>query len=234
VSALAPHSSSKQALGLSLEEGYLRLSTHSLPQSLSDLCDTITTSAKRSTPDLSILPLEILTQICSYLPQHALHNLLFFTPSLTSTATTTLYRRPHLVSTYRLAQFFTTILESDTYASKVSIIIIKDENEEKDKKVNLAGWLEWRYRSHGVYGTFTEKATMDEEDEKSLARHQGANQFLREWSYRQTYLPVGMVLHVIAACKGLRLGGPFPILLEFMLTIFNVKRIYTLPCLPRP
>jgi len=189
-------------------------------------------SAKRSTPDLSILPLEILTQICSYLPQPALHNLLFFTPSLTSATTTTLYHRPHFISTYRLAQFVTTILKSDTYASKVRVIIIKDENEEKNKKVNLAGWLEWRYRSHGVYGTFTEKATMDGEDGKRLARHPGANLFLREWSHRATDLPVGMVLHIIAACKGLRLVGASSTLLETMLTAFDVKRIRTIPCHP--
>lgn len=61
---------------------------------------------------LEAIPSEVKDHIFSYLPQESLHCLLFTSPALSEEAAIRLYHSPEIRTTYRFAQFVTTVSHS--------------------------------------------------------------------------------------------------------------------------
>lgn len=113
--------------------------------------------------------------------QHDLVNCLYVSRSFQSYAIPNLYRYPKFTSSYRLGQFVHTILNYPTYAtfvkvldlSKITFPVFLTESEKvkyqdklvygsstamellnEKKRVVHAGWRDWKYRNHPLYGDF--------------------------------------------------------------------------------
>ena len=152
--------------------------------------------------DLENLPLEIKDQILSYLPRADPYNLLLTSSSLISlneAITIKMYHKPDFPSTYRFAQFMTTVSHSRRYADMVKILAIPGLTSAWS---DLATWREWKYRNQGLFA---------------------AGPPLDRWSLHRGYsfrshptpclamggkpvgaLPTGAVVHVLTACQYIR------------------------------
>ncbi|KAG7754888.1 hypothetical protein KL947_004666 [Ogataea haglerorum] len=153
------------------------LSVKSLRSSLS--VASLRKSPNLSAQHLMDLPDEILTAIVSYLrdDQKSLVHLLYVNKRLNMSVKPVLYENPYVSSTYRLAQLVHTINNSKELALMVKTIDLSTINpgleleeyafrlydifaEQGDNtmpiasssKDILAGWRDWRYRNHPLYG----------------------------------------------------------------------------------
>ena len=102
-------------------------------------------------PMLEILPSEVKDHIFSYLPQETLHCLLLTSPALSEEAAIRLYHSPEFRTTYRFAQFTTTVSHSRRYADMVRVFELSDRTEAEDRANGFASWREWKYREIPLY-----------------------------------------------------------------------------------
>ena len=104
--------------------------------------------AKEALPHVALetLPFEIKDQIFSYLPQADQHNLLLTSPSLTEVISIKLYHKPEFPTTYRFAQFVTTVSHSKRFANMVKILDVPGPDNPWSDRMELASWREWKYR----------------------------------------------------------------------------------------
>ena len=142
--------------------------------------------------NLSCMPTEVLHLIFQDLSQLQLYALTILNRTLSATAATYLYRKPILRSYYRVAQFSTTIATCKSYTNMVRELEISDDITAPCQS-GRATWLEWKYRTVPLYAP----APTNEDS----SRHPLANRFLSE---RQRNLPLGIIIHVLAACPQLR------------------------------
>lgn len=90
------------------------------------------------------LPAELLDHVCSYLPQKKLYNLTRTTKALSEAAAINLYHKPRFVSSYRFAQFVTTVSHSRRYAEMVRQFGLWDHALVGEESDELASWMEWK------------------------------------------------------------------------------------------
>ncbi|KAJ8102964.1 hypothetical protein POJ06DRAFT_59995 [Lipomyces tetrasporus] len=110
-------------------------------------------SRKHHRPTLDTLPLEVLDEICSSLPQQALLSMVNTCKSLSCSAYVFLYQKPHFTSTYRFAQFVSVITHDRPLASYVRSLDLSTIENGLKGNVVLAGWRDWKYRSEPLYWT---------------------------------------------------------------------------------
>ncbi|KAK9361576.1 hypothetical protein V1504DRAFT_75755 [Lipomyces starkeyi] len=108
---------------------------------------------KQYRPTLDTLPLEVLDEICSSLPQQALLSTVSTCKSLACSAYVYLYQEPRFTSTYRFAQFVSVITHDRTLASYVRSLDLSTIENGLKGNVVLAGWRDWKYRSEPLYWT---------------------------------------------------------------------------------
>lgn len=159
-------------------------------------------------PTLETLATGMKAHILNFLPQGTLHSLLSVSSALSEVAATLLYYRPKFISTYRFAQFVTTVSHSKTLAKKVRIFVLSDDCVQNIGSPLLAGWREWKYRTEPYYNTTHAALTSTNPNEMeklvTYAKHPISNptvgQNLRD-------IPTGALIHVLAACKNLRFAA---------------------------
>ena len=154
-------------------------------KSLSSITHSIHSESKsKPTALFNDLPREMHQLIINQVDdQRDLVNCLYVSRSFHSYAIPNLYRFPKFTSSYRLGQFVHTILNYPIYAthvkvmdlSKITFPVLLNESERikyhdklvygsstameilNDKKrVVHAGWRDWKYRNHPLYGDFNE------------------------------------------------------------------------------
>lgn len=150
---------------------------------------------------LENLPFEIKDQILSYLPRADLYNLLLTSSSLTwlnEAITIKIYHKPELPTTYRFAQFVTTVSHSKRYADMVKILDIPGlYNAMSD----LASWREWKYRNQPLYAAQPPLPWSADRD-YCYRSHPTRCPFM---VYEDIgVLPIGAVVHVLKACQNIR------------------------------
>ena len=150
---------------------------------------------------LEIMPAEVKYHIFSYLPQETLHCLLLKSPALSEEAAFCLYHSPKFHTTYRFAQFVTTVSHSRPYADMVR------EFELSDRMSNgFASWQEWKYRDIPLYAAAAPPKQLGAPKTKAYSgTHPGANRLFNQTS---SSMPVGLVVHVVAACRHIRSRSP--------------------------
>lgn len=154
---------------------------------------------------LESLPPEIKDHILSYLSQKKLHALLLTSTALSEAAALNLYRAPKFSTSYRFAQFVTTISHSTRYAGMVRSFCLWDSHEDDNRMDELAGWMEWKYRSVPLYAARPPQAQLLGQARRigKTATHPRCNLFLRKSSCNMG-IPVGAIVHVLTACRNLR------------------------------
>lgn len=153
---------------------------------------------------LESLPPELLDHVCSYLPQKRLYALVHTSKALSEAAAINLYHNPKFASSYRLAQFVTTVSHSRHHAEMVRKFGLWDNTLVKDQSDELASWMEWKYRSVPLYAARTpEQTTKLTKDVKKRVIHPRSNQFLSK-SELNKGINTGAIVHVLAACRNLR------------------------------
>jgi hypothetical protein len=174
-----------------------------------------TTRKLGPTASLENLPSEILDQIVSYLDQATLLSVLTSSTSLNEAAAIALYKRPRFASTYRFAQFVTTVSHSMTYATMVRILDLSRFKEGETKKLPMAGWREWKMRTEPLFA-LTDRAPEPswrrssspppyslQDPMKCKSTHPKAHRFLKQWETCRD-VPMGAILHVLEACKRIK------------------------------
>lgn len=151
---------------------------------------------------LESLPPELLDHVCSYLPQRKLYILVRASKALSEAAAINLYENPRFASSYRLAQFVTTVSHSRHYADMVRKFRLLDHHLIQDPSDDLASWMEWKYRSVPLYAARPSPEQPAKLD-KTRVIHPRSNQFLSK-SECNKGIPIGHIVHVLAGCSNLR------------------------------
>ncbi|KAI9880315.1 MAG: hypothetical protein M1830_004194 [Pleopsidium flavum] len=166
-------------------------------------------------PTLETIPVEIKDQIFSSLSQETLHALLLTCSGLVEAAAIAMYSRPEFASTYRFAQFVTTVSHSQSYAEMVRVLDLSTFEQGDDKEVALAGWREWKYRTEPLYSIQKEMSSpgskirqgqgrqLNEQELKFNPTHPKPNPFLKQWSTCRD-IPMGALIHVLKACQRIK------------------------------
>ena len=149
---------------------------------------------------LVAMPAEIKSHINYYLSQIELHHLALSSSALFEAAAIRLYQCPRFSSTYRIAQFVTTVLHSEFYASLVRELKLHHSKFTLNKARSLAGWREWKYRSVQLYAGKPPKAGLDVYTSQVYS-HPKSNSRLDDSSMD---VPLGALIHLSAACKNLK------------------------------
>ena len=158
-------------------------------------------------PNILSLPPEILQQTFGYLDRKAWHNLTLVHRILTPSAIVLLYSEPQFFSTYRFAQFITTVATSADHAVLVrDLILTRDSANLVDLNgifndgisgEMLAGWREWKYRGSGVWGPLPAPRGRS-------WKHPLAALFSRREDKAKSTIPIGALIQVLTACTNLR------------------------------
>ena len=171
-------------------------------------------------PTLETIPFEIQDQIFSSLPQQTLHALLLTSSGLVEAAAIAMYSRPEFASTYRFAQFVTTVTHSQSYAEMVRVMDLSKFGNEDLIDVPLAGWREWKYRTEPLYSIQRETQMpgckiqpgqardLHEQEIRSNPNHPKPNPFLKQWSTCRD-VPTGALIHVLKACQRIKSVLPY-------------------------
>ena len=148
-------------------------------------------------PMLETIASEVKDQIFSYLPQETLYCLLHVSPALSEEAAVLLYYSPKFRTTFRLAQFVTTVSHSRRYADMVRVFRVSDHKEAENHAHGFASWREWKYREIPLYAAlFT-----GPKKNACTGAHPGANDLFNRTN---ASMPVGLVVHVLASCRNIR------------------------------
>lgn len=157
---------------------------------------------------LAGLPFEIQCQIFASLPQRDLLHLTVTSSGLVDAAKKVLYARPYFASTYRLAQFVTSISHSPRLASYVRELDLNLRLSMRPQGQPLAGWREWKWRSSPLYTLRVEDISalhnppVSQLPESLRASHPLQCRLLSTFSRRD--VPMGAILHILTACRNLR------------------------------
>ena len=154
-------------------------------------------------PILESVASEVKDHIFSYLPEEALYCLLLTSPALFEEAAIALYHSPKFRTTYRFAQFVTTVSHSRRYANMVRVFKLSDRKEAEHRANGFASWREWQYRETPLYrAQAPPKQLTVPEKIPYKGIHPGINSLFNKTNF---FMPVGSVVHVLAACRNIRL-----------------------------
>lgn len=153
-------------------------------------------------PMLEIIASEVKDYIFSYVPQETLYCLLLTSPALSEDAAILLYHSPKFRTTYRFAQFVTTVSHSRRYADMVRVFQLSDRKDAEDRANRFATWREWKYREIPLYAAKAPPKELMEPKKKAYkGTHPGTNCLFNKASVS---MPVGLVIHVLVACRNIR------------------------------
>ncbi|KAL9134400.1 MAG: hypothetical protein Q9175_004411 [Cornicularia normoerica] len=134
-------------------------------------------------PVLETIASEVKYHIFSYLPQETLYCLLLSSPALSEEAAILLYHSPKFRTTYRFAQFVTTVSHSRRYADMVRVFDLSDRKEAEDRANGFASWREWKYREIPLYAAQAPpKQLMEPKKKIYKGTHPGANYLFNKTS----------------------------------------------------
>jgi len=182
----------------------------SSPASLRSFTSSLRSRKRKLTPvpTLESLPFEIKSQIFRYLSQETLRCLTLTSAVLSEAAAVDLYEWPNFASTYRFAQFVTTVSHSLDSAQLVRVLDLSGFGSEAED-TPIAGWREWKYRTEPLYSIHQHTEFVKQTESESslglqkLTSHPKSNPFLQQWSTCQD-VPVGGIVHILEACKHIR------------------------------
>lgn len=118
------------------------------PSSLRSIFTNKTSSQSLSKPTtIHDIPTEVLEHILSFLGQADLLRVMTVSKLLTTLAVRHLYAAPEFMSTYRFAQFVSTVAHNPSLASLVKNIDLSNIPNHP----HMAGWIEWKLRRDPVY-----------------------------------------------------------------------------------
>jgi len=152
---------------------------------------------------LETLPPEIKDHIFSYLPQRSLYPLTLVCSALVASATIHLYRAPTLLSSYRFANFVTTISHSRPHADMVREFHLPDNlRDNAQVQTHYARRVGWKYKDIPLSAPRPAPGSLFKcDDSIDYLTHPGRNQFLM---CGVGTVAVGSVIQVLAACRTLR------------------------------
>lgn len=147
------------------------------------------------------IPTELVHAIVQYLPRSDLLNIVCVCKQLRAETIMLLYAKPYFISTYRFAQFVTTVSHNARLAELVRDLDLSHFSK-LPKALGLAGWREWKYRSEPLYNL----APADSGNEtRSLGKkHPPAHPLLLKYSPSGHDVSLGALMHVVNACTRLR------------------------------
>ena len=152
---------------------------------------------------LEIIPSEVRDHIFFYLPQESLYCLLLTSSVLAEGAISRLYFSPIFQTTYRFAQFATTVSHSRRYADMVRVYELSDRKDAENHANGFASWREWRCRGLPLYAARPPpKRLIEPKTRPYKGTHPGFNDLFNKTNI---CMPVGFVIHVLAACRKIRL-----------------------------
>lgn len=128
-------------------------STISSVFSLKSNASICTTTTRRRRLVLLDLPVELIDDILANLDQPSLLNLLQVCRPVSALAIRHLYFEPQFTSTYRLAQFVTTVTHNVELAHYVKVLDLSHItcSTRKGTGEPLAGWRDWKLRTEPLY-----------------------------------------------------------------------------------
>ena len=151
-------------------------------------------------PMLESVASEVKDHIFSYLPQQSLYHLLLTSPALSEEAAIALYHSPKFRTTYRFAQFVTTVSQSSRYANLVRVFELSDRKEAENRANGFASWREWQYREKPHYRAQAPPKLLTV-PKRYKGTHPGINCLFNKTNLS---MPIGSVVHVLAACRNIR------------------------------
>lgn len=205
-------------------------SVHSLARSFHSRSSVERHQWDKKEAALDTLPLEILDQICLYLPQQTLLAMVQSSRYLASSAYVYLYMDPQFTSSYRFAQFVSVISHDSTLASYVKTLDLSKIGARVKGDTVLAGWRDWKYRSEPLYSTrgrtsshktslphsykFHEHSVERREARKVatssaalqcgvISLHPLQSPLLKQYTLSRD-APAGAIIHVLRACPHLK------------------------------
>jgi hypothetical protein len=150
---------------------------------------------------LTNIPLEVLYTICNHLTTQDLLNLILVCKDLRTDLNPVLYTKPYFSTTYRFAQFVTTISHNRNLAELVQDLNIS-HFASLESASPLAGWREWKYRTEPLYTLAV--ATESDRQAKGISKHPLAHPLLRKYSPGRADVPLGSLMHIVKSCTSLR------------------------------
>jgi len=163
---------------------------------------------------LTNIPTELVHSIVRYLTRADLLNLICVCQQLRSETTMLLYTKPYFKSTYRFAQFVTTVSHNQKLAELVRELDLSHISK-LPRDSGLAGWREWKYRSESLYSLYPGQEMEGNNANGSTKTHPPAHPLLLKHSLGGPDVPLGSLMHIIKSC--------------FRLRYFLLLRCYLLP-----
>ena len=152
---------------------------------------------------LTNIPTELVHSVVRYLTRADLLNLICVCQQLRSETTMLLYAKPYFKSTYRFAQFVTTVSHNQKLAELVREFDLSHISK-LQRDSGLAGWREWKYRSESLYSIYPGQETEGNDTNKATRVHPPAHPLLLRQSTGGPDVPLGALIHILKACSRLR------------------------------
>lgn len=221
-SSISSKSSSKRSIRPCRPIPSVRLASSRLSVSRGSSRNYSSAVAKRKPLELVDLPVEILEQVFTHLSQKNLVKIMYLSRQLYHIIQQVIYRQPQFISTYRFAQFVSTITkkaETSCLVYELDLSKIEAGMMNEDGLI-LAGWRDWKLRSEPLYSTsrFTKALLTVRSSNKNghiNARnntppplptpgneHPIQSPLLKQFSQSKD-IPSGAIIHVLTACRNL-------------------------------
>jgi hypothetical protein len=152
---------------------------------------------------LANIPTELVHSIMSYLPRGDILNMVCASRQLRAEVLPLLYTKPYFTSTYRFAQFVTTVSHNPRLAELVKELNLSHISH-LPRDSNLAGWREWKYRSESLYTVYPVHDTESNDPARPAYKHPLAHPLLLKYTTGGHDIPLGSLMHVLKACSRLR------------------------------
>jgi hypothetical protein len=181
------------------------------------------------------IPTELVHVIVDFLPRADLLNFVCVNRQLHSDTIMLLYSKPYFTSTYRFAQFVTTVSHNSRLAELVRGLDLSHISH-LPKNTHLAGWREWKYRSESLYTVYPVQDKESNNPDRPVHKHPRAHPLLLKYSTGGHDIPLGSLMHVLKACTHLR----YAILNSSNVRILNLNDLHisadyvVLPSAPPP
>lgn len=152
---------------------------------------------------LTNIPVELVHAIAQHLSRLDVLNLNCTSKQMYAETIMLLYTRPYFASTYRYAQFVTTISHNQRLACLVRELYLSPFA--KIPMNELAGWREWKYRTEALYTLYPNNDAPDNNNSEHIyVNHPLAHPLLLKYSPGVHDVPLGSLLHIVKSCPHLR------------------------------
>ena len=182
---------------------------------------------------LTNIPTELVHAIARYLPRPDLLNLGLTSHQLYTETIVLLYSKPYFVSTYRYAQFVTTVSHNPRLADLVRELDLSYISK-LPKDSELAGWREWKHRTESLYSVYPGP---DPDGGIAEGHHPLAHPLLKKYSTGSHDIPLGSLMHVVKSCPHLRYLHSYATLISRVINLndLHISADYViLPSAPPP